>query len=362
MSNSNGIISSPVRQLADIKAVLGESVNGLGALCTSNKVNMWSKNKPVRHSTKDPITDTQRSNVLYGFNLNEKYSASSLMSYAVNVGAGNLAWGYNKPRGHSYSEYFRRRDFDGYQHNAGCPAKYGPSASAVYAVDPHPTLISLTGTLPATGNITLADLGLSESDLKIAYRAGTSGTLNTASISLGGSIPFGGGGYTYQYATFYQPSSSRFIPTAYPYFELTVAALYGIDFQGVVDWATTSGCQFHCMVTNLGRGRTLNVVSFHARKSGHYSQNSDGYTYTITANASGVASDYEQDITVGVQADYSANPTAVNMGNESLQRMYNYTVDPYSVGNFFVRVQYIIEGRIYKDIYLNMPMRLPVNP
>jgi len=362
MSNSNGVISSPVRQLADIKAVLGESVNGLGALCTSNNVNMWSKNKPVRHSTKDPITDAQRSSVLYGLNLNEKYTASSLMSYAVNVGAGNLGWGYNKPRGHSYSEYFRRRDFDGYQHNAGCPAKYGPSASAVFAVDPHPTLISLTGTLPATGNISLADLGLSESNLKIAYRAGTSGTLITADIALGGSIPFGGGGYTYQYATYYQPSSSRFVPTAYPYFELAVDARYGIGFQGAVDGASTSNCWFHCLVQNLGRSRTLNVVSFHARKSGNYSLNADGYTYTITPNASGVATDYEQDLTVGVSATYDASASFVNLGNESLQRSYTFTINPYQVGEFFVRVQYIIEGRTYKDIYLQLSMRLPVNP
>lgn len=362
MSNSNGVISSPVRQLADIKAVLGESVNGLGALCTSNNVNMWAKNKPVRHSTKDPITDAQRASVLYGFNLNEKYTASSLMSYARSVGAGNLAWGYDKPRGNSYSEPYRRRDFDGYQHNAGCPAKYGPSASAVFAVDPHPTLISLVGPTPATGNISLADLGLSEADLKIAYRAGTSGTLQTADIALGGSIPFGGGGYTYQYATFYQPGSSRFVPTSYPYFELAVDARYGIGFQGAVDWATTSGCQFHVLVQNLGRQRTLNAVSFHARKSGHYSQNSDGFTYTITPNASGVATDYEQDITVGVSATYDASTSYVNLGNESLQRMYNFTVDPYSVGAFFIRIQYIIEGRTYKDIYLELSMRLPVNP
>ena len=50
MSNTNSLISSTdVRQFQDVKTVLAETVNNLGSLCQSGKVNKWSKRKPKEY-------------------------------------------------------------------------------------------------------------------------------------------------------------------------------------------------------------------------------------------------------------------------------------------------------------------------
>lgn len=46
MSISNGIITAPV-SIDDVKSVLGESNNDLATLCRSDKINIWSKYKPI---------------------------------------------------------------------------------------------------------------------------------------------------------------------------------------------------------------------------------------------------------------------------------------------------------------------------
>lgn len=46
MSVSNGIISAPV-SIDDVKSTLGESSNDLATLCRSDKINIWSKYKPI---------------------------------------------------------------------------------------------------------------------------------------------------------------------------------------------------------------------------------------------------------------------------------------------------------------------------
>lgn len=44
---SNGIITAPV-SIDDVKSALGVSTNDVAALCTSSKINMWSRKKPIR--------------------------------------------------------------------------------------------------------------------------------------------------------------------------------------------------------------------------------------------------------------------------------------------------------------------------
>lgn len=46
MSVSNGIISAPV-SIDDVKSILGELSNDLATLCRSDKINIWSKYKPI---------------------------------------------------------------------------------------------------------------------------------------------------------------------------------------------------------------------------------------------------------------------------------------------------------------------------
>ena len=130
MANSGGYITKPVRQLADIKTVLGESVDGLGALCTSDKINMWAKWKPVRSSKKTELSDSDRAAVNYGFSWTRYATTTAFLNGVASLGQGVLAWTYNKPRGKSSSEYFRRLDFNKYQHNAVWPGSGSSNISS----------------------------------------------------------------------------------------------------------------------------------------------------------------------------------------------------------------------------------------
>lgn len=114
MAYSGGIISKPVRKI-DIAQALGVASRDVGTLCTSDKINMWAKNKPVRFHSFAPIIDAQRASVNYG--LNVPY-------YLYNVFFDNShLWEYLRPRGTSVSpiEQYRLRDFDGYKVDAESP-------------------------------------------------------------------------------------------------------------------------------------------------------------------------------------------------------------------------------------------------
>ena len=120
MSNANGIISGSVRQIADVKTVLGESVNTLSGLCKSTKINMWAKYKPVQ------FTGTRSTTWWKGRLLDcgiEPYKLSSRTSVAdiVNHCDGtNNGWTYYaRPNGSTYP--YRLLDFKGYNHNATPP-------------------------------------------------------------------------------------------------------------------------------------------------------------------------------------------------------------------------------------------------
>lgn len=119
MANSNSIISSPVRQVADVKTVLGESSNALSTLCKSTKINMWAKYKPVQF-TGTRTTDWWKGRLLdCGI---EPYKLSSRTSVADIVnhcdGTANGWTYYGRPNG-TYP--YRLLDFKGYNHNATPP-------------------------------------------------------------------------------------------------------------------------------------------------------------------------------------------------------------------------------------------------
>ena len=58
MSIQNGVITAPV-SIADVKQALGLASNDLGTLCTSNRVNMWSKKKPIKYNKIGELTDAE---------------------------------------------------------------------------------------------------------------------------------------------------------------------------------------------------------------------------------------------------------------------------------------------------------------
>lgn len=107
LSSTNGI------SLSEVAKCLSVGTLDLGSLCTSDNIKMWSRHKPIRHSTKDVLTDAQKKALNYGL----------VPAYALqggqNTGTSNFAelftneypWSYNKPRGGEFNEPFRLTDF-----------------------------------------------------------------------------------------------------------------------------------------------------------------------------------------------------------------------------------------------------------
>lgn len=128
VSDNKGISTSEIAAcLGDWRVTkVGLSI---GLLCTSPKANKWSFRKPVRHATRQRITDDQIKSVRCGLSpvamsklLQMGIGHNSLGSYTEDECRAEIAeWGYEQPRGAAYSEWFRRLDFDGYSHKAVAP-------------------------------------------------------------------------------------------------------------------------------------------------------------------------------------------------------------------------------------------------
>lgn len=131
MSVSNGIISAPV-SIDDVKSVLGESSNDLATLCKSDKINKWSKNKPIKHNCLFKPTEAQKKEANYGISNIPYYRLLGVMTQdVINTSMQNAtnistldtrieAWHYQKPIG-GYASPYRLGDFDGYFANASAP-------------------------------------------------------------------------------------------------------------------------------------------------------------------------------------------------------------------------------------------------
>lgn len=115
MSYSNGTITAPI-SASEPYNVLGvsklSSGYDIGYICRNdhNKINKWSRHKPIRFETFGKLTDTQASYVSWGLDI--KKGANNTDYETV-----KQTWEYLSPRGGS-SEPYRLGDFDGYDHNA----------------------------------------------------------------------------------------------------------------------------------------------------------------------------------------------------------------------------------------------------
>lgn len=108
-------ISVPVT-VSDVQNVLQTSDNTVSALCTNRNINKWSKNKPIKHSSYGPLTDSERvgedrtEGYLYGVKcLALPNKLADLHQYTYE---------YKRPTGGLGVSPYRMRDFDGYDHNA----------------------------------------------------------------------------------------------------------------------------------------------------------------------------------------------------------------------------------------------------
>lgn len=106
--------------VSDVRAVLGESARSVIDLCRSSRINMWSLCKPVIHQTPHDITDAQRAEASYGFEI-KSYNTPGELLDALTAGT---AWRYARPDGRyagglrSAWQPCRLRDFAGYDHAA----------------------------------------------------------------------------------------------------------------------------------------------------------------------------------------------------------------------------------------------------
>lgn len=102
-----------------VKKELGETSNNIRALCTSNKINKWSRKKPVKFSSVSP----DRSGGWYkandgfcGLTVGWSTAGDSSLTNLVNAYR-NGTWIYQPPTGGATAPY-RLADFGGYDHNA----------------------------------------------------------------------------------------------------------------------------------------------------------------------------------------------------------------------------------------------------
>lgn len=86
------------------------ATRNVGNLCRAESINKWSAWKPVRSNKLTGLTQSDMESVGYGI-------------YRVNEAQFPWQFGYNKPRGGAYSEYYRLGDFRNYNHQAGFPVQ-----------------------------------------------------------------------------------------------------------------------------------------------------------------------------------------------------------------------------------------------
>lgn len=156
-------------------------------LCQASSIDMWSRIKPVRHFDPGPLTAAQFAEVNFGFDLPGITTSSP--QACLNLAKTNAGvWTYLKPRGRvssSLTEWFRLRDFNGYNHNAPQPIEcLGPSSPYGYRYIP----IQVYDKVEEGAELTLTDFTeladgtdtgrlIGDWRLGIAWRLGASGNV-----------------------------------------------------------------------------------------------------------------------------------------------------------------------------------------
>ena len=108
MSNSNGQIKAPVNIAADLGYVLGTGSGDLGYNIANGNINKWAVFKPVRSSE---IGWVSPRNTLASLGFASIPAASSIADLIAYYSQADNGWAYQRPRGRTYSEYYRAADF-----------------------------------------------------------------------------------------------------------------------------------------------------------------------------------------------------------------------------------------------------------
>lgn len=171
MAVQNNVIIAPINT-EDVRKVLSEVNNDISTLCTSARINMWAKNKPVKVATPKGLTGTQRLHAFYGLvaqSVDLQYpSGANNATIFQKAKDGDFGWSYDKPTGGAQAP-FRLGDFKGYNHNCVNPFY-------LEAVDTNLKAQVNIGCLPTSqlpaGNLTAADISVItgfESATKVGY-------------------------------------------------------------------------------------------------------------------------------------------------------------------------------------------------
>ena len=134
ISDSNAETTSELfSQIAGLVKV-GKRSDGryyLSDICIGEDVNKWAKYKPIRSITEVNLSEEERAQQFYGFDISTVFCNN--YEDTLNAALANGAdYPYLKPRGSAVSpvEWFRLRDFDGYNPNAEVPYKYRVQTNA----------------------------------------------------------------------------------------------------------------------------------------------------------------------------------------------------------------------------------------
>lgn len=173
--------------------------NGTPELRRIDRINKWAKYKPVRSSKLGILTDSDRAQVMWGFSVTPYTEfgtdPSTPNTFIHDLTSGLLGWFYLPPRGQSYSpkEWFRIRDFDGYNRNCICPIGdlvrdvpidiYGNATISWEVAD----------VAQITGNLTLSDLVVNGTPLTGYYLGlllvnGNTYNIVTSDITIGSAM------------------------------------------------------------------------------------------------------------------------------------------------------------------------------
>jgi hypothetical protein len=128
MANNNGIISAPIGLIPDVYGVLNLVAQGglydIGYACQNShgRINRWAKYKPTRAGdTQETPADWWKGlDGMCGLDVPVYSTPGNLDSgFVHDIVSGDADWGYLAPREHI--DWSRILDFEGYNHNAGCP-------------------------------------------------------------------------------------------------------------------------------------------------------------------------------------------------------------------------------------------------
>ena len=141
----------------DVQRALGEASLDIGTLCTSGRINIWSKKKPIGISGQNP-SPSQWEAARYGV----KGPATSIRDDLATM---SLGWTYDG----AVSSYYRLLDYDGYYHGAIPPIRQANGTALV--VD----LVS-SSSQAALFHLFMAEGGIANKPLSTSQGTASSGT------------------------------------------------------------------------------------------------------------------------------------------------------------------------------------------